>query len=341
MPGLWPWLVDAQYQNSHSGAEFSVGAMSDSAYEYLPKMHLLLGGSKQYKQMYQRSADAIIENALFCPMTMDEADILIAGKLRAFDEDPVVLRPDGEHLACFVGGMLALGGRLLGNETHVEIGRKLTNGCIWTYQALPLGIMPEDFSMVPCDNWTSCPWSESAWHDAVQERANPLYTAPQWEYQKAIISRQNVAETRLVTNQATLSDDLDTKAVVGPEIDLLSSQRLAKVNPLHVIGYQKSPPGFTSMSNRHYILRPEVIESVFILYRITGDSTLQDAAWRSFESIMNATATPFANAALFDVADPTAPKMDEMESFWLAETLKYFYLIFSEPDLVSLDKYVL
>ena len=30
-----------------------------------------------------------------------------------------------------------------------------------------------------------------------------------------------------------------------------------------------------------------------------------------------------------------------MESFWMAETLKYFYLIFSEPSVVSLDEYVL
>jgi mannosyl-oligosaccharide alpha-1,2-mannosidase len=29
-----------------------------------------------------------------------------------------------------------------------------------------------------------------------------------------------------------------------------------------------------------------------------------------------------------------------MESFWMAETLKYFYLIFSEPDTISLDDWV-
>ncbi|KAJ1326846.1 mannosyl-oligosaccharide alpha-1,2-mannosidase [Microdochium nivale] len=34
-------------------------------------------------------------------------------------------------------------------------------------------------------------------------------------------------------------------------------------------------------------------------------------------------------------------KLDSMESFWLSVTLKYFYLIFSEPDLISLDEYVL
>jgi mannosyl-oligosaccharide alpha-1,2-mannosidase len=30
-----------------------------------------------------------------------------------------------------------------------------------------------------------------------------------------------------------------------------------------------------------------------------------------------------------------------MESFWLAETLKYFYLLFSPDDLLPLDKVVL
>jgi mannosyl-oligosaccharide alpha-1,2-mannosidase len=29
------------------------------------------------------------------------------------------------------------------------------------------------------------------------------------------------------------------------------------------------------------------------------------------------------------------------QSFWLAETLKYFYLALSPPDLISLDDYVL
>lgn len=29
-----------------------------------------------------------------------------------------------------------------------------------------------------------------------------------------------------------------------------------------------------------------------------------------------------------------------LQSFWIAETLKYFYLIFSGPELISLDDYV-
>lgn len=77
------------------------------------------------------------------------------------------------------------------------------------------------------------------------------------------------------------------------------------------------------------------------MYRITGDKELQDAAWRMFTSIETMTRTEIAHAGIDDVRYIDTRKSDKMESFWLAETLKYFYLIFSEPDLVSLDDYVL
>lgn len=77
------------------------------------------------------------------------------------------------------------------------------------------------------------------------------------------------------------------------------------------------------------------------MYRITGDKSLQDAAWRMFSSIKKITRTKYAHAVIDDVRDVGSVKSDYMESFWLAETLKYFYLIFSEPDVVSLDEYVL
>lgn len=87
--------------------------------------------------------------------------------------------------------------------------------------------------------------------------------------------------------------------------------------------------------------RPEAIESVFIMYRITGDKKLQDAAWRMFQNIEKITRTQYGNAGVEDVRSTQSSRVDKMESFWLAETLKYFYLIFSEPSLVSLDEYVL
>ena len=60
-----------------------------------------------------------------------------------------------------------------------------------------------------------------------------------------------------------------------------------------------------------------------------------------FEAIIKHTTTDIANAGIRNVMDEYPSKEDCMESFWLAETLKYFYLLYSEPELVSLDEFVL
>ncbi|OKL59380.1 hypothetical protein UA08_05251 [Talaromyces atroroseus] len=101
------------------------------------------------------------------------------------------------------------------------------------------------------------------------------------------------------------------------------------------------PPGVSKIDDARYILRPEAIESVFILYRITGDPVLLEKAWNMFNNIIQHTVTDIAHAGINDCTVDKPSKQDRMESFWLAETLKYFYLIFSEPDIVSLDEYVL
>lgn len=60
-----------------------------------------------------------------------------------------------------------------------------------------------------------------------------------------------------------------------------------------------------------------------------------------FQSIEKHTKTKYGSAAIKNVASTNSAKYDSMESFWTAETLKYFYLVFSEPGLVSLDDWVL
>jgi mannosyl-oligosaccharide alpha-1,2-mannosidase len=99
--------------------------------------------------------------------------------------------------------------------------------------------------------------------------------------------------------------------------------------------------GFTQLADTSYQLRPEAIESVFIMYRITGDPLWQEKGWNMFQAIIKHTTTPIANARLNDVTNPNPQQVDSMESFWLAETLKYFYLLFSEPEVISLDDFVL
>ena len=109
-------------------------------------------------------------------------------------------------------------------------------------------------------------------------------------------------------------------------------------------GDKRFPKGFKNVMDPKYILRPEAIESIFFMYRMTGNVEYQEMAWTMFQSIRKATETKLAFSAIIDVTLPKGQKTvkkDSMESFWTSETLKYLYLIFSPPDLIDLDKYVL
>lgn len=79
-------------------------------------------------------------------------------------------------------------------------------------------------------------------------------------------------------------------------------------------GGQNLPKGFRSARDPKYILRPEAIESVFILYRVTGDESLRDVAWDMFKSITASTETALAYSAISDVTvKGETRKSDSME----------------------------
>jgi mannosyl-oligosaccharide alpha-1,2-mannosidase len=153
-----------------------------------------------------------------------------------------------QHLTCFDGGNILLGGQVLGRRDFLRFGRHLVEGCHHTYASTTTKIGPEAFS------W----WSAE-----------------------------------------------DTS---------------------------KKPPYFKVESSA-YVLRPEVIESYYHAYRITGNPKYQDYAWEAFQAIEKYCRAEFGYSAINNVnvvGDDAAIKRNwrnEQESFWFAETLKYSYLI--------------
>ncbi|CAD6441238.1 61f28124-e1ae-4101-a847-b20fddb17513 [Sclerotinia trifoliorum] len=98
-------------------------------------------------------------------------------------------------------------------------------------------------------------------------------------------------------------------------------------------GDQSLTHGFRHARSRPaLIIRPEAIESIFIMHRMQDKEDLRETMWTMFESIMKSTQTPLANLAISNVTvSGETEKENSMESFWMAETLKYFYLILSSP----------
>ena len=407
-----------------SSEEFTLGGMADSIYEYLPKEYLLLGGlNDQYRSMFLQSLDVVKKHLLFRPMAPENRNVLFAGSVRSKGNpelaDNIQLNPEGQHLTCFTGGMVAIGARIFNQPDDLETAAKLTDGCVWAYESTTTGIMPEGFILAPCPNKETCPWNETLWMEAL-DPSRETRDKQRMEQEQSILASEiqetKYAEEKKADSTASLNfpdpesivpgsavgrddsmrkrqlQDIDkvlpaaSNTNVGPA-DLLdpraggkqSETRSSDEHPLDNVPSQvvqpatasaasaatlappytpppilthkefaesrieseRLPKGFTSIWGRKYILRPEAIESVFIMYRITGDVYWREKGWKMFTAIEKYTRAQFGYSAIDDVTTSTPNLVDEMESFWLAETLKYFYLLFSDPSVVSLDEYVL
>ena len=231
-PGMWPTRFNMDGMALDADSSYTIGAEADSLYEYLPKMHLLLGGLEPvYEKMYRDAMKAIIDTLLFRPMTPDQADILFAGSAYATG-GIFSMTAEMQHLTCFAGGMFGLGGKLFNDAEHVDIGAKIAKGCVWAYDATSTGIMPEAFNLLNCSSLDPCEWDEARWE-----------------------------------KEADLS-------------------------------LQK---GFLNARDPRYLLRPEAIEAVFIMYRITGDQQYQEMAWRMYQAIVKAAETDLAFSAIANV----------------------------------------
>jgi len=93
-----------------------------------------------------------------------------------------------------------------------------------------------------------------------------------------------------------------------------------------------------SIVDAEYPLRPEIIESVYTLHRITRDPAYLEMGRTFFESILQRCRTEAGTTVLKDVA--TGEKGDLMPSYYLAETLKYLYLLFAPENTLNLNDVV-
>ena len=87
-----------------------------------------------------------------------------------------------------------------------------------------------------------------------------------------------------------------------------------------------------------YPLRPEIIESAYYLHRKTGDARYREMGRRFFDDIVACCRTEDGYTGLKNVV--TRERDDAMPSFFLAETLKYLYLLFAPPETLDLDQIV-
>eukprot|EP00055_Hartaetosiga_balthica_P007031 m.23646 g.23646 ORF g.23646 m.23646 type:complete len:582 (-) comp5568_c0_seq2:85-1830(-) len=98
---------------------------------------------------------------------------------------------------------------------------------------------------------------------------------------------------------------------------------------------------YVKPADAHNLLRPETVESLFIMYRITGDKKYQDWGWeiyKNFEKYCKIASGGYSS--LRSVLENPPQYRNKMESFFLGETLKYLYLLFDETNKIDLNEWV-
>ncbi|KAI0400018.1 glycoside hydrolase family 47 protein [Xylaria palmicola] len=141
-----------------------------------------------------------------------------------------------------------------------------------------------------------------------------------------------------------------TKTGLAPEIAWFNADE-ADLRP--VPGDRRMAPTRDSLAawKRDYIIkpldahnlqRPETVESLFMMWRITEDPLYREWGWKIFKAFEKHTkiSEKQGYTSLNDVNSIPPPLRDNMESFWLAETLKYLYLLFSPVDFFPLTEVV-
>jgi mannosyl-oligosaccharide alpha-1,2-mannosidase len=103
--------------------------------------------------------------------------------------------------------------------------------------------------------------------------------------------------------------------------------------------YTPNSPEF-EVSRNGYRLRPESVESLYFLWKFTGLPKYREYAWSIFLGINRSCRADHGFAVIREVQNEEPTKMDETESFFMAETLKYLYLIFSDSGVLSPTEWV-
>lgn len=90
-------------------------------------------------------------------------------------------------------------------------------------------------------------------------------------------------------------------------------------------------------ADTHNLQRPETVESLFYMYRITGDEMYREWGWEMFQSFMKYSAVENDGGftSLADVTRIPPPTRDNMESFWL---VRYPFFFIYHPFSLLLNR---
>ncbi|KAJ3289693.1 mannosyl-oligosaccharide alpha-1,2-mannosidase [Borealophlyctis nickersoniae] len=316
--GLVPIFITVD-TGQFAGNEIRLGSRGDSYYEYLAKQWMLTNYTEPAFQKYYNEAVDGVRKHLLAMSTPN--DLFFVGELQngAF-------HPKMDHLVCFLPGTLAVaatGGKRvtradrekmdLRSRMDLELAEELAQSCYEMYRQTPTGLASEIVK------WHTKKGTEKLETLPVGEGTESL-THAVFKIHKAGVAGVGAGKEPAWTERLVNGKMKSVGLGLDPDAEIRQPATSRK----------PQEDFYIDITDGHNLLRPETVESLFILYRITGNLKYREWAWQIFEAFEKWCRIPSGGySSLDDVRSTNPTHRDKMETFFLGETLKYFYLIFA------------
>ncbi|ODQ82634.1 glycoside hydrolase family 47 protein [Babjeviella inositovora NRRL Y-12698] len=331
---------------------YSTGGLADSFYEYLLKTYDLFRGKYPFalesdtlpapslNALVQLSFSSMKDFMIFRPALPRKnaryTDVLLMNEVTMYNTGRAlrkVKKYKMNHLNCFMGGAFAIYGKIFHGPSFVDTGAGVTKGCLEVTNQI--GIMPESFVVDACPAEGNCGFDYEKRIDWIKGHTESGYRSTK-QLESAIDDEFETAPHKIPFSPLK---DRPVKNSKAPEYQW-------------TVGEVADQPLWISEMDALYALRPEIIESVFIMYRTTGDPYWREQGWWLYQKIIQSCLLQLSDESglvISGIKDVTriglnqntkANRIDLIESFWFSETLKYFYLLFADENKISLDDYV-
>ncbi|KAJ3037300.1 mannosyl-oligosaccharide alpha-1,2-mannosidase [Rhizophlyctis rosea] len=338
--GLVPLFIFPETASFLDG-DIRLGSRADSYYEYLAKQYFQTNYTETtYHTEFNLAIDGVRKHLL---ALSHPNELFYIGELQNYPN--LRFSPKMDHLVCFLPTVLALtatkGKRVTAAERgkmsvrdrlDLELAEELTRGCYEQYRQTKSGIAPEIVywkeQQPPTSTSSSSSLAERIF--AIQKQVtSDLYSVD-------VIPERYLNSTLTTTIPPSLAGRAEIRPLYGKE----GEGRWEEDFVIH-------------SSDSHNWLRPETVEALFTMWRVTGYEKYREWGWEVFESFERwAKVEGGGYSNLDDVRKVPPTKTDKMETFFLGETLKYFYLLFTDETaadrsedaggglVIPLDKYV-
>ncbi|KAF8661347.1 hypothetical protein AX16_001442 [Volvariella volvacea WC 439] len=333
--GMFPirWNISSGFPYND---RLSVGGQADSAHEYLLKQYLLTAQTdKASLEMYIRFTTFVINNLLFLSPTRHLLYVTDTTG-QTFYKSGIPSRQQ-EHLSCFLPGLLALGAHLLPLDDLASLGidlEALGDAETWgrisrNYRTL------SQYNLKQLHMWAAEGLAQTCWLMYADQETGlgPEEVVFGWYTGGYPAHNQEVFPWIEAVESWKKSGSRGPPPGVGdkPPMIYTPEQRASG----------KSTGRDYIIKRAAYLLRPETLESIFLMWRVTGDPKWRMRGWKIFEALEREARTDVGYAVLRSVERSPAILDNSMPSYFLAETLKYLYLLFSDERLIPLDSWVL